>query len=657
MDNDTCTKTDESCSCDCGRAFAPETLLKESGVQEAAIRRLKIEILAGGILFAAAFLLDRITGASDSIVLTLYIAAYMVLGFSVLFKAAVNISKGEIFDENFLMAIATIGALAIWQWSEAAAVMLFYQVGELFQKSALHRSRRSIAELAAMRPDYANVMKGEELVRVHPDAVAIGDVIVVKPGEKVPLDGVVRDGCSMLDTSALTGESLLREVEPGDPILSGCINRAGVLSVEVTAGFGESTVSKIIEMVTNAGSRKTKSENMITRFAKVYTPVVVIGAVLLAVIPTLFFGGVFSVWLYRALSFLVISCPCALVISVPLGYFGGIGAASRRGILIKGSHYLDALQDTDQIVFDKTGTLTSGVFSVTRVVSGDGLQPEELVRLALIAEAYSDHPIALSVRNAARERKIEAAFPDPSAYKETAGRGVSVLTENGEIHVGNRKWMMDTGISGVPEIEADGTVLFVAADHTYAGYLEIADQVRPEASRTIAMLRELRVTNLSILTGDHKASAENVAEELCITQVYPDLLPAQKLEKMEEIFASRKTDQQKNGSVLFVGDGINDAPVLARADVGIAIGAMASGAAIEAADVVIMTDDLTALPRVIRIAKKTRRIIIENIVFALTVKGLILILAAFGLTNLWFAIFADVGVAMIAILNAIRAGR
>ena len=576
MDNDICTKTDESCNCDCGRAFEPETLLKENGAQEASIRRLKIEILAGGILFAAAFLLDRITGASNSIVLTLYVAAYMVLGFSVLFKAAVNISKGEIFDENFLMAIATIGALAIWQWSEAAAVMLFYQVGELFQKSALHRSRRSIAELAAMRPDYANVMKGEELVRVHPDVVAIGDVIVVKPGEKVPLDGVVRDGCSMLDTSALTGESLLREVEPGDPILSGCINRAGVLSVEVTAGFGESTVSKIIEMVTNAGSRKTKSENMITRFAKVYTPVVVIGAVLLAVIPTLFFGGVFSVWLYRALSFLVISCPCALVISVPLGYFGGIGAASRKGILIKGSHYLDALQDTDQIVFDKTGTLTSGVFSVTRVVSGDGLQPEELVRLALIAEAYSDHPIALSVRNAARERKIDAAFPDPSAYKETAGRGVSVLTENGEIHVGNRKWMMDTGISGVPEIEADGTVLFVAADHTYAGYLEIADQVRPEASRTIAMLRELRVTNLSILTGDHRTSAENVAEELCITQVYPDLLPAQKLEKMEEIFASRKTDQQKNGSVLFVGDGINDAPVLARADVGIAIGAMAS---------------------------------------------------------------------------------
>jgi Cd2+/Zn2+-exporting ATPase len=655
MQNETCAQTDKG-SCDCSGAFSKNSLLEDSQKQDREIRTMKTIVLAGGFLYAIAFVFDIFGGLSEQILLPMFLASYAVLGFPVLYKAAANIRKGKIFDENFLMSVATLGALAIGQWSEAVAVMLFYQVGDLFQKTAVHRSKRSIQELLKIRPDYANVQKGDELLQVCPDSVDVGDMIVVKPGEKIPLDGIVQAGSSLLDTAAITGESALREVEPGDTVLSGCINRDGVLTIRVTSIFGESTVSKIIEMVTNAGSRKTKSENFISRFARVYTPVVVGSAVLLAFVPPLFFGGDLSSWIYRAMSFLVISCPCALVISVPLGYFGGIGAASRRGILIKGSHFLDALREADEIVFDKTGTLTVGVFAVTETVAEEHTSKEDLLRLAYIAEAYSDHPIALSVRKEALERNVTASFPEPSAYREKAGRGVYVATDEGDLRAGNRKWMLEEGISDVPPTKDSGTMLYVAIGNRFAGYLRMEDQVRPEAAKAISMLNSLRVHKLSILTGDHEPAANKVAAELGIKNTFSDLLPSQKLEKIEDRMKNR-SGTKSNGTLIFVGDGINDAPVLARADVGIAMGAMASGAAIEAADVVIMTDDLTALPSVIQIARKTRRIVVENIIFALTVKGLILVLAALGLTNLWVAIFADVGVSVLAILNALRAGR
>ena len=650
--------------CDCNSAFAPDSLLADSEKKEKQITDLKIQLSIGALIYAAAFVLDHWSGVSKAVFLSLYLASYLILGFPVLLKAVNNIRRGRVFDENFLMSIATIGALSISQWSEAVAVMLFYQLGEYFQSTAVHRSRRSISELLSIRPDYANVLTGDVLTKVRPDSVSIGDVVIVKPGEKVPLDGVVLTGSSALDTSALTGESVFREVEPGDAILSGCINKQGVLTIEVTASFGESTVSKIIEMVTNAGSRKTRSENLITRFAAIYTPIVVGSAVLLAVVPPLLFNGNFEVWIYRALSFLVISCPCALVISVPLGYFGGIGAASRKGILIKGSNFLDALDHVDNIVFDKTGTLTKGVFSVSKIVSADSRSEEDLLRIAAMAEAYSDHPIAVSVRRNAQEKGVIPTLLETQAYKEIAGRGVSVNTPEGEILVGNKKMMTESHIENVPSPDTVGTLLFVAVNNQFVGYLEIADETKSEAARSIGQLRDLNISNISILTGDHTASANMVAGELGITDVYSELLPSQKLEKIEELLAVRSVNQAPNkrrsaqpGTLAYVGDGINDAPVLVRADIGIAIGAMASGAAIEAADIVIMTDDMEALPKAIRIARKTKRIVMENIFFALFIKALILALAALGLTNLWFAIFADVGVAVLAILNSVRAGR
>jgi len=650
------SKCDDDASCGCAVSLPEDSILTDSERKEKEIRRLKFQILLGAVIFAAAFILDLSGGASTVILLPLYLIAYTILGFPVLWRALSNIVKGKIFDENFLMAIATIGAIAISEWSEAVAVMLFYQVGELFQTIALHRSRRSISELMSIRPDYANIQKDGKLIQVHPDTVQIGGHVIVKPGEKVPLDGIVVSGRSMLDTAALTGESVFRDVEAGDIILSGCVNKDGVLTIEVTASFGESTVSRIIEMVTNAGSRKSKSENLITRFAAVYTPIVVVAAVLLAAVPPLFFGGDASLWVYRALSFLVVSCPCALVISVPLGYFGGIGAASKRGILVKGSNFLDALARADSIVFDKTGTLTRGTFAVTKIVPAEGVSEEDLLRLASTAEAYSDHPIALSVRKAAQERAIHSSLPDSSAYREMAGRGVAVQTKEKDILVGNRKLMLESGIEKIPDVATVGTLLYAASDGRFAGYLEIADQIKPEALKVIQKLRDLHINEIALLTGDHAPAADAAARELGITDVFSELLPAQKLDKMEELIAARKNSTSKDRTLIYVGDGINDAPVLARADIGIAIGAMASGAAIEAADIVIMTDDLDALPKAIRIAGKTRRIVTENIIFALSVKALILVLSAFGLTNLWFAIFADVGVAVIAIVNAVRTG-
>ena len=670
--NDGCTnKGDE---CDCASAFSQESLLAPGDIKKKKIRNLKLQILIGAIIFVVAFVLDHWSSVPKYVFMGLYMAAYLVLGFSVLKRAATNLIRGKVFDENFLMSIATIGALCISQWSEAVAVMLFYQVGEYFQTTAIDRSRRSIENLAQIRPDYANIPSGETLQKVNPETIKVGDIIVVKPGERVPLDGIVKSGRSTLDTSALTGESVFRDVDAGDTILSGCINNEGVLTIEVTATYGESTVSKIIEMVSGAGSRKSQRENLITRFAAVYTPVVVVAAVLLAIIPPLVFGEEFSVWVYRALSFLVISCPCALVVSVPLGYFGGIGAASKRGILVKGSNYLDALGEADSIIFDKTGTLTKGSFSVSKVVpalSDEGalsvtkeakVSESALIEMAAIAEAYSDHPIAVSVRSAAQQRGICPASISPDAYREMAGRGVSVTAQGREILVGNKKLMTESGITGVPEIETAGTLLFVASDRKFAGYIEIEDEIKPEAAGAIKELQNLHIAHIGLLTGDHASSAQKTAGVLGITDVYSELLPSQKLEKMEEILTHRKSvmsksSAQKKGTLVYVGDGINDAPVLVRADIGIAIGAMASGAAIEAADIVIMSDDLTALGKAIRIARKTKRIVMENIIFALSVKGLILILAALGLTNLWFAIFADVGVAIIAILNSVRAGR
>lgn len=618
------------------------------------IRNLKIRIAVGTGIFAAGLICSRVTGVPAPVAMILYVVSYLVLGYSVLLRAGRNLIRGHVFDENFLMSIATIGAFAIREWPEAVGVMLFYQVGEAFQLSALNASRRSVTELLRLRPDYANIEKDGEVIRVDPETVSVGDIILVKAGEKIPLDGVIVRGHAMLDTSALTGESLLREVGPEDTVASGCLSADGVLTIRVTALFSESTMSKMIELVTNASAKKTKSENRITRFARIYTPVVVIGAVLLAVIPVLFFHGEWQDWLYRALSFLVISCPCALVISIPLGYFGGIGAAGKRGILIKGSMYIDALAATDEIVFDKTGTLTAGSFAVQSVVPAETGKETELLRKAAGAEFYSDHPIAVSVLSAAKERGVEPMVYPPHAYREIPGRGVAVETESARLLLGNRSLMIDERIAGVPEPEEAGTILFAAENGVFIGYLAIADRIKDDAVSAIGELRRLGIKKISILTGDRRKSADATASQLRVDGVYSDLLPKDKLDIMDTILKGR---EKGAGKLLFVGDGINDSPVLARADIGASIGGLASGAAIEAADIVLMNDGVSSVPEVIRIARKTRRIVTENIVLSLGVKAAVLILATLGIANLWLAIFADVGVAFLAILNAMRAGR
>lgn len=579
----------------------------------------------------------------------IFIVSYLIVGFEILRKAVKNIFKGKVFDENFLMAVATLGAFAIGEFPEAVVVMLFYQVGELFQDYAVDKSRKSIASLMDIRPDYANVVRDGKEEKVSPGEVKIGETILVKPGEKIPLDGFVIEGKSTLDTKALTGESVPREVAEGEQVLSGCINLNGVIKIEVTKEFGESTVSKILDLVENASSKKAKSENFITKFAAYYTPIVVIIAVILAIIPPLMIDGAnFQDWLYRALSFLVVSCPCALVISIPLSFFGGIGGASKMGVLVKGSNYLEALSNAEIMVFDKTGTLTEGVFEVQNV-EPIGISKEELLKIAAYAEYYSNHPISKSIKNAYNKEIDEKEIIDS---KEISGKGIEAKIGKKNVLAGNEKLMNEKGIK-YEKCTHIGSVVYVAIDGKYMGHIVIADKIKEDAKRTIEELRKNNIKQTVMLTGDRKNIGEAVAKEIGIDKVYTELLPDGKVEKVEELL---KTKSPK-GKLAFVGDGINDAPVLAMADIGIAMGGLGADSAIEAADVVIMTDQPSKIISAMKLSKKTMRIVRENIIFAIAVKVLVLILTAFGLSSMWQAVFADVGVSVIAILNALRALR
>ena len=600
------------------------------------------------IIGAAVYALAILTRTEGSLIsLGVFLAAYAIIGGDVLLRAVRNILRGKVFDENFLMSIATIGAFIVGDYAEAVAVMLFYQVGELFQSHALDQSRKSIADLMDIRPDYANVQRGERLERVDPDEVRVGEHIVIKPGERVPLDAVVLDGSTSVDTSALTGESLPRDVEEGDALLSGCININGLVTARVTKAYGESTVSKILDLVENASSKKSKSEHFITTFAQYYTPVVVIIAVLLALVPPLVLPGAsFGDWVYRGLIFLVISCPCALVISIPLSFFGGIGGASRRGILVKGGNYLEALAGTELVVFDKTGTLTKGVFVVQRIAPS-GITADALLEKAAYAERYSNHPISRSLQEAFGRPIDPARIRD---VEETPGQGVIAQVDGATIAAGNARLMRRVGIDVTEATDEIGTVVHVAEGGVYIGYILIADEVKEDAARAIRALKEAGIHRTVMLTGDRKQIGEHVASALGIDEVYAELLPADKVAKLEALFS----EKSPRGKLAFVGDGINDAPVLARADIGIAMGALGSDAAIEAADIVIMTDEPSKIVTAIRVSKKTLRIVTQNIVLALLVKGVVLLLGALGIATMWAAIFADVGVAILAILNAIR---
>ena len=593
------------------------------------------------------FVIALVAGFDNPILnLTLYLTAYLIVGGDVVLRALRNITRMQVFDENFLMFIATVGAFLIGEYPEAVGVMLFYQIGELFQSYAVDKSRKSIAELMNIRPDYANLKRDGEISRVDPDDVLVGDEIIIRPGERIPLDAVVIVGSSMVDTSSLTGEAVPRDVAVGSELLSGCINLSGLLTARVTKEFGDSTVSKILDLVENATAKKSKSENFITKFARVYTPAVVILAAMLAFIPPLTFSDApFTEWIFRALTFLVISCPCALVISVPLSFFGGIGGASRQGILVKGGNYLEALAKTEIVIFDKTGTLTKGVFDVQKIVAKH-MEPEKLLQLAALAESHSNHPISMSLKRAyGKEIKSDIA----GDVQEIAGLGVQAVIEGREILVGNAKLMTEKGIVH-NEPENTGTIIHIAVDGNYEGYIVIADEIKKDAAKTIKSLKAEGVKQTVMLTGDKKSVGEQVAKELGIDQVYTELLPGDKVQKLEEIMARKS----KKGKVAFVGDGVNDAPVLARSDVGIAMGGLGSDAAIEAADVVIMTDEPSKIVSAIKIAKRTVRIAKQNIFFALSVKAVVLLLGALGLANMWAAVFADVGVSIIAILNAIR---
>ncbi|MEG0417240.1 MAG: heavy metal translocating P-type ATPase [Gordonibacter sp.] len=625
-------------------------------------KRMLVRIVAGLALLIGVSLLPVAdwVGEQQSIYLEffLYLVPYLVVGYDVLLRAGRNITRGKVFDENFLMSVATLGAFALvlfpqaeQHFAEGAAVMLFYQVGELFQSYAVGKSRKSIAAMMDIAPDFANVLRNGDLAQVDPAEIAIGDKIVVKPGERVPLDGVLVEGASQLDTAALTGESVPREVREGDEIISGCVNMTGLITVRVTKPFGESTVSRILELVENASEKKARTENFITRFARYYTPIVVVIAALLAVIPPLIFGQDWSDWIQRGLVFLVVSCPCALVISVPLSFFGGIGGASRLGILVKGSNYLEALAQTETVVFDKTGTLTDGSFNVVAVHPSSGIDPDRLLSLAAHAEAYSDHPIALSVRRAYsgpidRQRLGEV--------EEQSGHGVQAKVDEHVVLVGNDKLMGTAGIDCC-ECELTGTILHVSLDGEYSGHIVIADVIKPDAARAIANLHAAGVKKTVMLTGDRADVAAAVAKELGIDEFHAQLLPQDKVAEVERLLSETHAATGGKGKLAFVGDGINDAPVLTRADIGIAMGAMGSDAAIEAADIVLMDDKPSNIARAVGVARKTLAIVGQNIVFALGVKFLVLILAAFGIANMWLAVFADVGVSVIAILNAMRA--
>ncbi len=617
---------------------------KNEEVEEENNKEEIIRLIIGALIFGIATVMKF----SNSIELVLYLISYVLVGGEVVLGALRNIRRGQVFDENFLMGIATIGAFAIGEYPEGVAVMLFYQVGEMFQDMAVNHSRKSISALMDIRPDFANLKINGDIKKVDPEEVSIGDIIVVKPGEKVPLDGKVIEGSSMVDTAALTGESVPREVGRGDSILSGVINKNGLLTIEVEKEFGDSTVAKILDLVQNASSKKAPTENFITKFARYYTPTVVFAALALAIIPPLFIEGVtFSDWVYRALSFLVVSCPCALVVSIPLGFFGGIGGASKNGILVKGGNYLEALNDVEMVVFDKTGTLTKGIFKVTEINSENNISKDELIAYAAYAENYSNHPIGASILKAYGKEIDKYKIEN---YEEISGHGVKVIIDGKEVLAGNYKLMNRENIP-YKQVETIGTLVHVAIDKKYAGYIVISDELKEDSAKAIKDLKAIGVKKTVMLTGDNEKVGSKIAKELRLDEVYAELLPDQKVEKLELLFK----EKSPKGKIVFVGDGINDAPVLARADIGIAMGGVGSDAAIEAADVVIMTDEPSKIASAIKIAKKTRSIVMQNIVFALGVKIIILGLVAIGMGTMWEAVFGDVGVALLAVLNAMRA--
>lgn len=603
------------------------------------MKNRKSRIIVGAILFAIGILLPEDPWFLE---LGCFALAYIVIGYKVVWKAVRGVMNGQMLDENFLMAVASIGAFFVGEYNEAVAVMLFYQIGEAFEDYAVGKSRKSITQLMDIRPDSANLKTDEGIVEVRPSKVKPGNIIIVRPGEKVPLDGIVMEGESALNTSALTGESLPRDVAVGDEILSGCVNISGLLTVKVTKPFGESTVNKILDMVENAAIKKAKTENFITRFAVVYTPMVVCGALLLAILPPLIIdGALWSDWIYRALNFLVVSCPCALVISVPLSFFGGIGGASKIGVLVKGSNYLEAMSKVKYVVMDKTGTLTEGVFSVEKVVSHEGFDEKQILELAAMAESYSSHPISQSLVSAYGKEIDEGKITD---VKEIAGKGVEAMVMGHKVQVGNTKLIGCTKADNV-----GGTVVYVSIDEKYAGYITLADRVKSDSKDAIQALNKAGIKTI-MLTGDNKEVGQKVADDLGIAEVHAGLLPTDKVAIVESIL-NKKSDKEK---LVFVGDGINDAPVLARADIGIAMGGLGSDAAIEAADMVIMNDQPSKIADIMKISKKTMRIVYQNIVFALGIKIAVLILSALGIVGLWAAVFADVGVSMLAILNALR---
>ena len=627
-------------------ATAPVKKDEKAAVYNDEDKKRTIRLAVGAVVYAIGMALTVFAKLPTLAELAFLIVAYVILGWDVVWQAVKNITRGQVFDEHFLMSVSTIGAFAIGEYPEAVAVMLFYQVGEFFQSLAVKRSRKSISDLMDIRPDSATVKRNGVLQVVSPESVAVGEIIVVKPGEKIPLDGIVVDGESMLDTKALTGESVPRSIRKGDEALSGCINQSGLLTLKVTKSFGESTVSKITDLVENASARKAPTENFITTFARYYTPVVVGMAAVLAIIPPLVLGGGWSEWLRRGFVFLIVSCPCALVISIPLTFFGGIGAASKRGVLVKGSNYLEALNKVSVVVFDKTGTLTKGVFEVANIIPAAGYQKEQVLEYAAQAESYSNHPIAKSILATYGKPIDQKQF---SGFEEISGHGISVMVQGKKVLAGNSKLMESEKIA-YAACDAAGTKFYVAADGSYVGCILIADEVKPDSKCAIAELKKIGVEKTVMLTGDDERIGKSVADELGLDAYYAQLLPDQKVEKLEML-----DKQKRQGSKLaFVGDGINDAPVLARADVGIAMGGLGSDAAIEAADVVLMTDEPSKLVEAIDVAKATKRIVMQNIVIALGIKSVFLVLGALGMAGMWEAVFGDVGVTIIAVLNAMR---
>ena len=630
-------------------ALEPHVKVEKKVSGKTNVQRAKFEVKPTLIIGTILYLIAVIGDFKGALALILFVASYLLIGGKVVLTAIKNIARGQLFDENFLMTVATIGAFSISEYPEAVAVMLFYEIGETIQGYAVNKSRSSISSLMDIRADYANIIIDGKEKKVSPETVKVEDIILVKPGEKIPLDGIVVEGESFVDTSALTGESVPRKIAVNDEILSGGINTNGVLKVKVTKKFGESTVSRILEMVENAANKKANTEKFITKFAKVYTPIVVALAILIAVVPSIFIkDALFSTWLYRALVFLVVSCPCALVVSVPLGFFAGIGGASKKGVLVKGSNYLELLKDLETVVFDKTGTLTEGVFTVTEINTND-IQKEKLIEVAAMAESFSNHPIAISI---IKEYGKEIDKEVIEEYEEIAGHGIKAVINNEEILIGNAKLMNQFNIS-YNEVDSIGTVVYCAINGEFKGSIVISDKIKENAAEALINLKAAGVKKTVMLTGDNKKTAEKVGEKVNIDEVHSELLPLGKVKEVEKLLKA----SNKNGRLAFVGDGVNDAPVLARADIGIAMGGIGSDAAIEAADVVLMKDDINALVDAINVSKKTNKILWQNIIFALGVKIIVMVLGTFGIANMWTAVFADVGVTIIAIINSTRCFR